>query len=118
HSVWARRGATLGIAMGNVRNLDLAATLAAALSAAAARAGRAACRTWAAIQVRLNLGGTATRSDLVGTPVIPTVRYRDVPAAIDWLCRAFAMQVHRVVTDARGTPRYAELTVGNGMLMV
>jgi uncharacterized glyoxalase superfamily protein PhnB len=54
----------------------------------------------------------------VRTSVIPTVRYRDVPAAVAWLCRAFGMQVHRVVTDADGAPRYAELTVGGGMLMV
>jgi uncharacterized glyoxalase superfamily protein PhnB len=46
------------------------------------------------------------------------VRYRDVPKAIDWLCRAFGMRVHRLVADADGEPRYAELTVGAGMLMV
>jgi uncharacterized glyoxalase superfamily protein PhnB len=46
------------------------------------------------------------------------VRYRDVPAAVAWLCRAFGMQAHRVVTDSDGTPCYAELTIGSGMLMV
>jgi uncharacterized glyoxalase superfamily protein PhnB len=41
-----------------------------------------------------------------------------VSAAIQWLCRAFGMKVHRVVTDASGAPCYAELTIGSGMLMV
>jgi|KBSSwiStaDraftv2_1062776.scaffolds.fasta_scaffold00307_44 uncharacterized glyoxalase superfamily protein PhnB/Skp family chaperone for outer membrane proteins len=61
---------------------------------------------------------TAPQAVFAGTPVIPTVRYRDVPKAVDWLCRAFGMQVHRVVADAGGAPCYAELTVGSGMLMV
>lgn len=49
---------------------------------------------------------------------MPTMRYRDVPAAVRWLCRAFGMKVHRIVPDADGAPRYAELTVGSGMLIV
>jgi len=53
-----------------------------------------------------------------GAPVIPTVRYRDVPAAIAWLCTAFGMEAHRVVAGEDGTPCYAELTFGRGMLMV
>src|SRR4030095_9359123 len=54
-----------------------------------------------------------------GAPLIPTVRYRDVPAAIAWLCKAFGMQEHRVVADQNGVPCYAELTFGGGgMLMV
>jgi len=58
------------------------------------------------------------RRDSAGAPVIPTVRYRDVPAAIAWLCTAFGMQVHRVVAGEDGRPCYAELTFGNGMLMI
>ena len=29
--------------------------------------------------------------------VVPTLRYRDVPAAIDWLCTAFGFEKHLVV---------------------
>ena len=53
-----------------------------------------------------------------GARLMPTVRYRDVPAAIAWLCRAFGMEEHRVVAGADGAPCYAELTFGGSMLMV
>jgi uncharacterized glyoxalase superfamily protein PhnB len=53
-----------------------------------------------------------------GTSVIPTVRYRDVPAAIEWLRKAFALEQHRVVKDQNGTALYGELTFGSGMVMV
>ena len=103
---------------GDVRNLDLTSASAAALNRAALRLRRTTRRLWAGAQVRLNLPAAAPRSSIVGASVIPTVRYRDVPKAVDWLCRAFGMRVHRTVTDADGAPRYAELTVGAGMLMV
>jgi uncharacterized glyoxalase superfamily protein PhnB len=57
-------------------------------------------------------------SDLTGSTVIPTVRYRDVPAAIAWLQRAFGLQAHRIVPDANGAPLYGELAFGSGMVMV
>jgi uncharacterized glyoxalase superfamily protein PhnB len=57
-------------------------------------------------------------SDLMGSTVIPTVRYRDVPAAIAWLQRAFGLQPHRIVPDANGAPLYGELAFGSGMVMV
>jgi uncharacterized glyoxalase superfamily protein PhnB len=50
--------------------------------------------------------------------VVPTVRYRDVPAAIAWLCEAFGFQEHRVVTDNNGSVLYAQLIFGKGMVMV
>lgn len=53
-----------------------------------------------------------------GPSIVPTVRYRDVPAAIDWLCEAFGFEEHRVVTGHDGGLRYAELTFGGGMVMV
>jgi uncharacterized glyoxalase superfamily protein PhnB len=104
--------------IGNVRTLDLTSASAAALSRAALRFKRTTRRLWTRAQVRLNLAATAPRDSLVGASVIPTVRYRDVPKAVVWLCRAFGMKVHRVVTDVDGHARYAELTVGAGMLMV
>jgi uncharacterized glyoxalase superfamily protein PhnB len=50
--------------------------------------------------------------------IVPTLRYRDVGAAIDWLCNAFGFERHLVVDDADGEARYAELTFGTGMVMV
>ena len=50
--------------------------------------------------------------------VVPTVRYRDLPAAIEWLCNAFGFERHRVVTDNNGSVLYAQLTFGKGMVMV
>lgn len=53
-----------------------------------------------------------------GASVIPTVRYRDVGAAIQWLEQAFGLEPHRVVKDAQGGVLYGELTFGTGMVMV
>ncbi|MBX9587840.1 MAG: VOC family protein [Hyphomonadaceae bacterium] len=53
-----------------------------------------------------------------GASVIPTVRYRDVSAAIAWLQEAFGFTVHRLVKDAQGTIIYGELAFGTGMVMV
>jgi len=68
--------------------------------------------------VRAGAGAGSQGSNAVGALVIPTVRYRDVPAAIAWLCQAFGMEEHRVVAGEDGTPCYAELTFGSGMLMI
>lgn len=53
-----------------------------------------------------------------GGTVVPTLRYRDVAAAIDWLCNAFGFEKHHVVSGDSGAVRYAELTFGNGMIML
>jgi uncharacterized glyoxalase superfamily protein PhnB len=50
--------------------------------------------------------------------VIPTMRYRDANAAIDWLCRAFGFERHMVVPGEDGTVAHAQLTFGNGMIML
>jgi uncharacterized glyoxalase superfamily protein PhnB len=50
--------------------------------------------------------------------IIPTLRYRDAPAAIDWLCRGFGFEKHMVVPGDGGTITHAQLTFGNGMIMV
>jgi uncharacterized glyoxalase superfamily protein PhnB len=50
--------------------------------------------------------------------VIPTMRYRDAAAAIDWLCRAFGFERHLVVPGEGGTIVHAQLTFGNGMIML
>ena len=50
--------------------------------------------------------------------VIPTMRYQDAAAAIEWLCKAFGFERHLVVPGANGTIAHAQLTFGNGMIML
>ena len=52
------------------------------------------------------------------SPVIPTMRYRDAPAAIDWLCRTLGFSQHLVVPGEDGTIAHAQLTLGDGMIML
>jgi len=49
---------------------------------------------------------------------IPCLRYRDAPAAIDWLCLVFGFERHLVVPDDHGGIAHAQLAFGNGMVMV
>ncbi len=50
--------------------------------------------------------------------VIPTMRYRDAAAAIEWLCNAFGFERHLVVPGDHGAIVHAELVFGNGMIML
>ena len=50
--------------------------------------------------------------------VMPTMRYQDAPAAIEWLCRAFGFEKHLVVPGENGTIVHAQLVFGNGMIML
>jgi uncharacterized glyoxalase superfamily protein PhnB len=54
-----------------------------------------------------------TRAD-----VIPTMRYHDAAAAIEWLCKAFGFEKHLVVPGENGSIAHAQLTFGNGMIML
>lgn len=49
--------------------------------------------------------------------IIPCLRYRDAHTAIDWLCRAFGFERHAVYADGN-TVHHAQLTFGNGMVML
>ncbi len=49
--------------------------------------------------------------------VIPCLAYREALAAIAWLCRAFGFEKHGVYADG-DTVHHAELTFGNGMIML
>jgi uncharacterized glyoxalase superfamily protein PhnB len=46
------------------------------------------------------------------------MRYRNAPAAIEWLCQAFGFEKHLVVPGENGTIVHAQLTFGSGMLML
>jgi uncharacterized glyoxalase superfamily protein PhnB len=50
--------------------------------------------------------------------IIPTLRYRDAAAALDWLCRAFGFEKQLVVPGEGNTIAHAQLTFGNGMIML
>ena len=50
--------------------------------------------------------------------VIPCLRYRDAPAAINWLCRVFGFEEQLVVPNEDGTIAHAQLSFGNGMIML
>jgi uncharacterized glyoxalase superfamily protein PhnB len=50
--------------------------------------------------------------------VIPAMRYRDAAAAIEWLCNAFGFEKHLVVPGENGGIAHAQLTFGNGMIML
>jgi len=50
--------------------------------------------------------------------VIPGMRYHDAPAAIQWLCRAFGFEKRLVVPGEGGSIAHAQLTFGNGMIML
>jgi len=50
--------------------------------------------------------------------VIPALRYHNAPAAIDWLCQVIGFTRHAVHQGEDGTIGHAELSLGNGMIML
>ncbi|MGE0806701.1 MAG: VOC family protein [Burkholderiaceae bacterium] len=48
----------------------------------------------------------------------PCLTYRDAPAAIDWLCRAFGFTKRFAVADEDGRIQHSELSLGTGVIMV
>ena len=50
--------------------------------------------------------------------IIPSLRYRDALAAIDWLCNAFGFEKNAVYADEEGIVQHAQLTFGGGMIML
>ncbi len=50
--------------------------------------------------------------------IIPALRYRNAPAAIEWLCRVFGFARHAVYENPDGTIAHAELTLNGGMIML
>ena len=50
--------------------------------------------------------------------VIPAHRYRNAPAAIDWLCKVLGFERHVVYEGENGTIAHAELSLGGGMIMM
>jgi uncharacterized glyoxalase superfamily protein PhnB len=50
--------------------------------------------------------------------VIPALQYQDARAAIDFLCTAFGFEKKAVYEGEGGAIAHAELTLGNGMVML
>jgi uncharacterized glyoxalase superfamily protein PhnB len=50
--------------------------------------------------------------------IMPCLRYRDAPAAIDWLCGTLGFDATLVVRNEDGTVAHAQLSYGNGMVML
>lgn len=63
--------------------------------------------------VRMSETTTIARSTL-----IPSLRYNNAPAAIDWLCRVFGFSRNLVIENPDATIAHAQLTLGNGMIML
>lgn len=49
---------------------------------------------------------------------IPSVIYRDKRAAIEWLRQAFGFEVSNLLTDSQGNIAHAEMSHGDGLVMV
>ena len=50
--------------------------------------------------------------------VFPTMRYHDAPAAIKWLCEVLGFEEKLVVPGDGGSIAHAQLTLGNGLIMI
>ncbi|MEC5384368.1 VOC family protein [Uliginosibacterium sp. H3] len=50
--------------------------------------------------------------------LIPCLRYRNAAAMIEWLCGAFGFEKHAVYPNADGSIAHAQLSFGNGMIML
>lgn len=61
----------------------------------------------------MSITAKATRST-----TIPCLRYHDAPAAIAWLCQALGFEKQLVVPDNDGGIAHAQLSFGNGMIML
>ncbi|EDP63996.1 hypothetical protein BAL199_15212, partial [alpha proteobacterium BAL199] len=57
-------------------------------------------------------------ADMADHPnIFPCVKYRNAPAAVEWLDRAFGFKPKMVVPGEDGTVMHAELRNGAGMIM-
>ena len=50
--------------------------------------------------------------------IIPALRYKDAPAAIEWLCNVLGCTKHAVYANPDGTIGHAQLVLDGGMIML
>lgn len=60
---------------------------------------------------------TATRIAVGQVSMYPILGYRDLPAAIDWLCRVFSFEPLELMKNDDGTYAHVELRLGDGVIM-
>jgi uncharacterized glyoxalase superfamily protein PhnB len=60
---------------------------------------------------------TATRADVGQVTMYPILGYRDLEAAIDWLCRVFGFEPLEVMRNEDGSYAHVELRLGAGVIM-
>jgi uncharacterized glyoxalase superfamily protein PhnB len=58
------------------------------------------------------------KSPTGNSTIIPGMRYRNAPAAIDWLCNTFGFERQLVVSMPDGSIAHAQLRLGGGMIML
>jgi uncharacterized glyoxalase superfamily protein PhnB len=61
---------------------------------------------------------TSDRATNLKSTIMPALRYRNAPAAIDWFCQVFGFEKHAVYPGPENTIGHAELTLGGGMIML
>ena len=54
----------------------------------------------------------------IGGRIIPALHYKNAAVALDWLCAAFGFSKHMVVPGEGGRIAHAQLSLGNGMVML
>ncbi|MDH3248371.1 MAG: VOC family protein [Acidimicrobiia bacterium] len=54
----------------------------------------------------------------MSSTIIPALRYKDAPAAIEFLTKAFGFEVQMVVEGENDTIEHAQLVHGTGMIML
>ena len=55
---------------------------------------------------------------MAGSTLIPCLRYRDAPKAIEWLCDTLGFERHLVVPGENNVIHHAQLTLDGGMVML
>ena len=58
------------------------------------------------------------KSPLGEAMIMPSLRYKDGPAAVEWLCAAFGFEKHLVVPGPEGEIAHAQLIYRNSMIML
>jgi uncharacterized glyoxalase superfamily protein PhnB len=60
---------------------------------------------------------TATRAEVRQVTMYPILGYRELEAAIDWLCRVFGFEPLEVMRNEDGSYAHVELRLGAGVIM-
>jgi len=64
------------------------------------------------------MAGMTTFAKKCKSSIIPGLRYRNARAMIDWLCDAFGFEKQAVYAGPGDIVMHAQLTFGNGMIMI